>query len=454
VTDPAPTAAAPASIHRDVLSAYAASAAKIGSWVVVLGMIYRFCGDAEFAVLALIRGTIGILNYTTLGLSPAMIRVLEEARSAPARDAQALGYYSPEPERNVQSLYANGLMIALLCGAAGIVLSIAYAYGFRHFYHLPNRVDDSFWPVLLIGAGTTLRLMSDAPGSLLQSHALIAKDNWRLVEAELAWVILCLIAPLNQDDPLAVVGLFYAAAGAILFLRRSWYAQQLTKLWFPQWRLIDEATIKRLLSFGSLVLFAQLADYLYAPTDYILINRLLGWTDVAVYTPAMQIDAGLLLLVTGLSSVILPRTALAHTAGEAERVRRYYVVGTLASAFLLGAAAIVVYFASPLIFRLWLGDAMVPTQKILPLVLIHTVVGGSSAVGRSILLGMGKVRAFTSAVLIAGVGNVVLSYIFVRHLHLGLAGIVYGTIVVVVVRCAIWMPWYVMRCLRSDPGLR
>ena len=43
---------------------------------------------------------------------------------------------------------------------------------------------------------------------------------------------------------------------------------------------------------------AQLADYLYAPTDYILINRLLGWREVAIYTPAMQIDAGLLLLVS------------------------------------------------------------------------------------------------------------------------------------------------------------
>src|SRR6185437_12154488 len=161
--------------------------------------------------------------------------------------------------------------------------------------------------------------------------------------------------------------------------------------------------IRRLLAFGLLVLFAQLADYLYAPTDYILINRLLGWEQIAVYTPAMQIDAGLLLLVTGLSSVMLPKAALAHTAGEMERVRRYYFYGTFFSAFLLIFAAALVWIASPLIFKLWLGDTMRPTQIILPLVLIHTVIGGSSAVGRSILLGMGKVKAFTIAVLIAGV---------------------------------------------------
>jgi O-antigen/teichoic acid export membrane protein len=252
------------------------------------------------------------------------------------------------------------------------------------------------------------------------------------------------------DDSLGANGFFYAISCAILFLRRSHYAQQLTHLLLPQWRLIDGATLKRLLSFGSLVLFAQLADYLYAPTDYILINRLLGWEHVATYTPAMQIDAGLLLLVTGLSSVILPKTALAHTAGETERVRRYYLYGTVFSAALLVFAAVVVFIASPLIFRLWLGEPMRPTQLILPLVLIHTVVGGSSAVGRSILLGMGKVRAFAISVLIAGVSNVLLSYIFVRYMGLGLKGIVLGTIVAVVVRCALWMPWYVLRSLRPQ----
>jgi Na+-driven multidrug efflux pump len=71
---------------------------------------------------------------------------------------------------------------------------------------------------------------------------------------------------------------------------------------------------------------------------------------------------------------------------------------------------------------------------------------------------MGKVKPFTASVLIAGVGNVVLSYVFVRFFGLGLKGIVLGTIVVVVARAGVWMPWYVLRVLRRgagppDPGI-
>jgi len=93
---------------------------------------------------------------------------------------------------------------------------------------------------------------------------------------------------------------------------------------------------------------------------------------------------------------------------------------------------------------------MPDTQVILPLLLIHTVVGGSSAVGRSILLGMGKVKPFTMAVLIAGVSNVILSYVFVRYAGLGLKGIVLGTICAVVGRCAIWQPWFVWKSLKEN----
>jgi O-antigen/teichoic acid export membrane protein len=213
---------------------------------------------------------------------------------------------------------------------------------------------------------------------------------------------------------------------------------------------LEPGLLKRLFTTGVMLSAAQLADYLYAPTDYILIWALLNASISAAYSPAVQIDGGLLLLVTGLSSVLLPKAALAHTSGDHTRLRHYYLRGTLASGGLLLLAAFTVWLASPLIFKIWFNNPMLATQAILPLVLIHTVIGGSSSVGRAILLGMGKVKPFTIAVLLGGISNVILSFVFVRYLHLGLRGIVLGTICAVIARCAIWMPWYVMRELRSE----
>ena len=206
--------------------------------------------------------------------------------------------------------------------------------------------------------------------------------------------------------------------------------------------------MKALLAYGSLIVFAQLADYLYSPTDYILIARLLAPVDIAHYAPAVQIDSGLLLLVSGLAAVLLPKAALAHSEGSAQTLRRYYLRGTFASAALLALAAAAVWVLSPWLFKIWFGNSMPGTRAILPLVLANTVIGGSGAVGRSILLAIGKAKAFALSVLIAGVINVVCSYLFVRYMHWGLNGIVLGTVIAVIGRCVIWMPWYVWRSLK------
>jgi O-antigen/teichoic acid export membrane protein len=295
--------------------------------------------------------------------------------------------------------------------------------------------------------------MGEVPSALIQNNGRIALDNRLMAIGDLAWPIILLGWWVGGEPGLLAVGFSYAAGQCLCFGSRSVAVAWITRMAMFSFRGATARLMLKIARFGSLISIAQLADFLYAPTDFILINRLLNPADVAIYAPAVQIDAGLLLLVGGMAAVLLPKTATAHTSGDFATVRRYYIRGTFTSIGLLVLSSLAVWIAARYLFFAWLGSEMRATQAILPLVLIHTVAGGSSAVGRSILLGMGKVKPFTIAVLIAGVSNVVLSYCFVKYLDLGLKGIVLGTVVVVLARCAIWQPWYVMRCLKSDAGV-
>ncbi|HSZ58908.1 MAG TPA: lipopolysaccharide biosynthesis protein [Tepidisphaeraceae bacterium] len=434
-------------MRRDVASSYFASITRIASWVVVSALVYRVLGAPEFALLALIRGTIGLLNYVSLGLAPAFIHRASRVTEEPGRTSTG--------DDPLRTLYANAYAMAMLGGAVGLILTVAYARTFAVLYHVPADLHASVLPVVLfMGIGLLLRLTSDASGAVLQVRCRIALDNALVAAGDAAWVILAVACVLvlrtkaRAPALLGLVGLTYALSGLITVGGRFSAADRLCGV--PRWRLVSRSILIPLLSFGAMVTMAQLADYLYAPTDYILINRLLDPVDVANYAPAVQLDSGLLLLVTGLSAVLLPKAAIAHGSGDAKTVRRYYLVGTVASFVLLAVASTAVWLLSPWIFRLWLGNPMPVTQSILPIVLLNTVIGGSSAVGRSILLAVGRVRPFTISVLIAGVTNVVCSYAFLRWLHWGLRGIVLGTVVAVVGRCLIWMPWYVLKTLREN----
>src|SRR5215217_9097349 len=74
---------AASSMRRDVASAYVAIGARIAGMLVVSAVVYRTLGFEAFAIFNLIRATVGLLNYAGLGLAPAMVRLLAEARGGP-----------------------------------------------------------------------------------------------------------------------------------------------------------------------------------------------------------------------------------------------------------------------------------------------------------------------------------------------------------------------------------
>ncbi len=444
------------SLRREIASAYLASGAKIVSWVVVAGVVYRVGGAVEFGILSLIRGTIGILSYVSLGVGPAMVRMMAGAQAQAVKPLEmdqgtppTLSYYGPESRWTLAWLYSNAVSFAAISAVVGMTLLIIYHRSFTRLHHVPGDLAGeakltAFW----MGMGLLTRLVSDAPAAVLQTNQRISKDNYLVLEAELVWVVFTgglMLSHVLHSGVLVHAGLGYLVASFVLLLRRTSSAQAIVGR--PKW-ILDPVVMKKIAALGGLVTLAQLADFLYAPTDYILINRFLDTATVSVYAPAVQIDAGLLVLVSGLAAVLFPRSAIAHARGDVAEVRKYYLRGTAWSAGILIVAGGLMWLASPIFLRAWFGNSMPATRAILPLVLIHTVIGGSAMVGRSVLLAAGRFGAFAGSVLIAGVVNVVVSYALVKA-GWGLRGIIIGTIVAVVLRCVVWMPWFVMRSLRE-----
>jgi O-antigen/teichoic acid export membrane protein len=455
---------APSTTRRDIASAYIASVTKIATWAAVSALVYRRLGPGDFAVLVLVRSTVGILNYTSLGLAPALVHRL--ARFAPAggeplavagvgagdRRPPVLSYATPagptvaSPARET---YTTAVVATLLVFLAGAALVVVLAGGGNDLLRTPvshrNVLPDL---VLTMGFGVLARILSDPAGALLQTYGRIALDNALLAATDLLWLLLFGVAIYN-GAAVDQAGATFLYANLFLLLTRYACSHRHLPLLARDRVRFDRRVAVSLLSFGLLLTLAQLADFLYAPAAYLLISHLLSTGALAAYAPCVQIDAALLLLVTGLSTALFPKAAIAHARNDAAALRRYYVRGTLFSAGLLLIASLATWLAAPLLLRLWLDDVPPGTLAILPLVLLHTTIGGSSAVGRSILLGAGRVKPFTAAVLLTGLANVALSYLLVRHTGLGLHGIVLGTVIAVSGRALVWTPWYTFRTIRE-----
>lgn len=428
------------SIELDLLSAFAASGAKLLAYLLIARMLLAGGAHADdYAIFTLIRSTLGILAYATLGIAPALIRRLAAASSESAQPS-------------ARSLYASAQYPALAFGLLASLLLGLYACFFNTLNIIPTALHT--WGPLsafLIGLAILLRLCSDIPGAYLQAHHRITLDNVLLLTGDLLWIPLTfLLIPLTPT-PLLAAAIALAIAYATTAILRLASAARIGAAVLAPLSAIDLPTARHLLAFGGMLTLAQLADFFYAPTDIILINRFLDPTALADYSVAIQMDAALLLITTAITAALYPRVARAYAAGDFPALRRYYLRGTLFTCLLLAAGvSFLILFRQPLL-HLWLKTDRPGTRLILPLVLLNTLLGGSATLARTILLAAGKTRLLTTSAFAAGLLNVLVSYLLVRYTPLGIYGIILGTTLAILLRGILYLPHHALKLLHPPP---
>lgn len=443
-------------------TSYFAAVARVVSWLIVSAVVFRWGGPEQLALLMLVRGTIGLLSYVSLGLTPALIHHLSkgsESTVAPdvlveATDNAVLTESKSPWDSGL--IFVHALALTMAAGVLGGGIVIAYAVGFSwiHGNH-PSWEGFTYWVVILVGTGLILRLVGDVFGAGLQASQQIGRDSISQVIAETIFVLGTVWIPLA---PVIAAAVGFALANAtLLCCRVVLYRNGFSR----KWHGFEPAVAKMLLISGLFVLIAQLADWFYAPFNQILIERYLSVETLAAYVPALQVDAALLLLVSGLSVVMLPYAARAMQSHDYLRLRRIYLSGTLFALGVLSVAAVVVVWQDEWLFTRWFGDSLPQTQAMLPWIMVHTVIGASAMPARAVLLGMGHFKVYAIAALAGGMANLILAVIFLVTTSWGIYAIIYATILTVSIRCLIWMPAYVLvvtnpdrakNFLQSQPG--
>ena len=465
-------------VRHQLLAAYLASGAKVLAWAVAGAIVYRDRGPGPFALLMLLRGTLGLFNHAAFGLGPAVLHFTALARrraDAPANVEAVDDEPAPPPDAAPSTLdYASrpddaitlrlragdtpasvlgaAFVSCLVLGPLAYLLLLQYNAMFPYWHAVPRGVrPDDLAAVVAVGCGVLFRAAGDVAGGASQGSGFFTPDSLIAAAGDLAWAAWCLWIPGGVGPVffLSDVAVAYAATGAFAAGFRWAVALYATQAVTTRGTLSIVYTGRtrfrtRLLAYGGLVTLGGVADFLYAPIDYVILNRLVDPLAVAVYAPAVQVDAALILLVTAVAAVVLPRSAIRHAASDSTGVWREYKRAALASAGVTLLAGVGVYLLSGKLFALWLGDPLPATRAVLPLVLAHTVIGATAGVGRATLLAVGKAGAYAASVLVGGLVNVALSVAFVA-LGYGLRGVIWGTLVSVFLRCVLWLPWYVRR---------
>lgn len=437
-------------LKLDLLSGYLLTATRVGAWAVIFGMLYRFASPEAAATYAFARSIIAFVPVVMLNIPQALywrlsIPIATPSATDEASGSRTINYASPATDAVTHgqiflSAATCVLVIGLLSGFAFQLVSAFFGEEGMRWWDIDGNIVRA-----LVGAAI-VRIGADVVAVTIQRAGKQWQDNLAVMVFEIVPAVFVCLLP--QINPLAQAT--FGTALLLLVIRCALYPGTGARK-----ANTSIAESFNMLSYGAKVSLSQLADLLYAPLTLLLLGTFAHKLHLATYSTLLQFDAALLLLTAAITTTLTPRVSNLLSANDPRTALRYTFKATGISFAILTAAAVTLYFTAQPILNLWLGSTPAGLLTVLPIFLIHTVIGGASAPLRAVLLLAGKAKQLTIANTLGGLAVATATFLILKYPTyttqttglLPLQAIAAATALSVTLRCALWMPWYTRRVL-------
>lgn len=427
-------------ITLTAVSSGAARATSLLAMLVSVRLIVNHFGAERYALWATITSTVTLLVFADCGIGNGLLNAISESDGKNDQES-AISYVS------------TGLFV-LLAVALFAALCLWFSYPFVPWARIFNLTS----PVAIQEAGPAaaifiLCFLAQLPLGVVQRIQSGLQEGfftqmWSAAGNLLG--LLGLLAVIRFHAGLPFLVLAVAGAPVLSGLLNAVTVFGVQRPWLrPRLDHISCAAARRILHLGFLFFIMQIAGAVGYQTDNLIIAQVLGATAVTQYAVPFRLFA---IIPAVLSMVIMPlwpAYAEASARGDVE-----WVKATLRRSMLLGLAVaipanlLLIGLGRPII-RLWVGPQIVPSFLLLVGLATWAVFCGVSGPLAMFLNGIGFIRVQAICGVLMAVSNLGLSIYLTRHI--GVSGVIYGSIVSQTVFIFIPYFWYLPRLL-SEVG--
>jgi len=155
--------------------------------------------------------------------------------------------------------------------------------------------------------------------------------------------------------------------------------------------------------------------------------------------------------VASLAQVFLPMSSQSEATGNLDRVRKIYIAGNRACAFLILPITAILILLGKHVIRIWVGARYVPhSYPVLVVMIIPFALMLSQAASTRVLFGLGKHQTLAAITVIEGIANLVLSIALVPPL--GIVGDALGTAIPLSFTCLVFLPRHLKKQIGVPVG--
>jgi O-antigen/teichoic acid export membrane protein len=394
--------------------------------IVLMPFIVSHLGVANFAIWVLANALVGYAGLLDVGLTPTLMR--KSAEHLARGEKQELNQLGG-------TILTVFLLIGLLIGVSAFGLGSWLAGAFN----IPRDSAEKFVIVIRIvgvqaGIGFPMSVWSGLMAGMQDFHILngfaAAAGIIRAVGA---------VALLKLGFGLeGLVWLGFSVALAMWIANGAWVFFRMPDLRIA-FRLPSKEQLLDLVKNSGPMFLSSAAGRMIHGADRVIIGLFLPVSSITFYEVGARIsDYTRNVLYSALVAAI-PTAAEINAAGDAVRLARLYVVGTRYLLMVSGAVTVFLFLFGRKFIHLWMGKEFESSAWILYLLMAGNLYQAQNVIAHAILIGTGRLRAYTFAMAAYPVLKVALSVFLI--LHWGLIGVALATPLTVVAVETFFIPY-------------
>lgn len=388
-----------------------ALAASILSGLIFMPLLVRGFGDHDYGLYMLALSVAGYASILDLGVGSAVIKKIAERMSV-------------DDEEGVQRLASTALAFYVIVGVLVALLAAVVALYSGSIFKVGPDGARLMRNLMLVVAGSSLVTwpLSTSQHVLMGFQRYTATSRTSML-VSLGKVVATLVVVSLGQGPLVmlVAQQLVTIAGGLLNTWTAWRTLGASRRVTPL--AAERAVLRELFQFSWAVFVIQICVLvLYERTDRLILGVFVGAVAITYYEAASKFQQ-LIASIHSMSSVaVLPTASQLDAEGRPSAIATLFLRGTKYTTALLAPLVVALMVLARPILATWLdavphGGAPFTSMALAAQVLIsHQLLTVNTAVGDSMLIGIGRLPKRVPYAVAVTVANLVLSLLLVTYL--------------------------------------
>lgn len=414
-------------IIKNVGSSWFALGVNILVGIFLSPFILHRLGDAAFGIWVLIFSLTGYYGIFDFGIRSSIIRYVSK-------------YTATKDIDEVSRLINTAMFTYTGVGVLSMLITMVGSLYVDRLFHIgPAFQSTARWLLLLVGGSVALGFPLGLFGGMLEGLQQFYVLNWTNIISNALRVVL-IVFFLHRNYGLITVAVITVSLPLVASVVRGAVALRLLPVHFS-WRYVDRAAFRQMANYSGITFVVIVATRLRFKTDALVIGTFLSSAAITYFYAGSRLLDYAGEVVSSLAQIFVPMSSQSDAAGNMDRLRKIFVAGNRACAFVTFPITAVFVILGKSIIEVWVGKKYVAQgyPVLLILTVPYTFLLIQSASSR-VLFGMSKHGKFATVTMIEGMANLALSIWLVRPY--GIVGDALGTAIPLAGTYLLFMPFH------------